>query len=113
SASSMTDPVLLLIVIAVFFIVTAGAHYFKTLAADVWHAWRTPLAAGLVAGVILWPFHAQEIVAGIVLSAAALYVRLTGRESESIDGMLLGGCSGAAAAAVLIWRPGIAPVVIA
>jgi len=100
----MTDPVFALIAIVVFLAVLAAADYFKTLDADLWHAWRTPLAAGLVAGAILWPLGAREIAAGILLSAAALYVRLMGRESESIDGMLLGGCTGAAAALPLVFR---------
>ena len=93
-----------LLVILVFLAVTAAADYFKSLDPNFWRAWRTPLAAGAVAGALLLPLHANEIAVGIVLSLAALYVRLTGRESESIDGMLLGGCTGAAAAAVLSWR---------
>jgi hypothetical protein len=100
----MTDPVFALIALVVFLAVLAAADYFKTLDPDLWHAWRTPLAAGVVAGAILWPLGVHEIAAGIVLSAAALYVRLMGRESESIDGMLLGGCTGAAAALPLIFR---------
>jgi hypothetical protein len=109
----MTDPVFALIAIVVFLAVLAAADYFKTLDADLWHAWRTPLAAGVVAGAILWPLGANEIAAGILLSAAALYVRLTGRESESIDGMLLGGCTGAAAALPLVFRGGDELVVLA
>ena len=100
----MTDPVFALIAIVVFFALAAAADYFKTLDPDLWHAWRTPLAAGVVAGAILWPLGAHEVAAGILLSAAALYVRLMGRESESIDGMLLGGCTGAAAALPLVFR---------
>ncbi len=92
------------LLIAVFLAVMAAADYFKSLDPNFWRAWRTPLAAGIVAGALLWPLHVNEIAAGIVLSLAALYVRLMGRESESIDGMLLGGCTGAAAAAVLSWR---------
>jgi hypothetical protein len=91
-------------VIVVFLAVTAAADYFMSLDPNLWRAWRTPLAAGVVAGAMLWPFGAHPIAAGLVLSAAALYVRLMGRESEAVDGMLLGGCTGAAAAAVLIWR---------
>ena len=102
----MTDPVLALIVIVVFFAVTAAADYFKTLDADLWREWRTPIAAGVVSGAILWPFGAHEVAAGIVLSAAALYVRLMGRETEAVDGMLLGGCTGAAAALPLVFRGG-------
>ena len=102
----MTDPVLAFVVIAVFLAVMAAAHYFKTLDADLWHAWRTPIATGVVAGAMLWPFGAHAIAAGLVLSAAALYVRLMGRESEAVDGMLLGGCMGAAAALPLVFRGG-------
>jgi len=93
-----------LLLIAAFLGVAAAADFFKSLDPRFWRAWRTPLAAGVVAGALLWPLGAHPIAAGIILSAAALYVRLTGRESESVDGMLLGGCSGAAAAAVLLWR---------
>jgi hypothetical protein len=82
----------------------AAVDYFRSLDPNFWRAWPTPIAAGLAAGALLWPFGAYEIAAGLVLSAAALYVRLMGRESEAVDGMLLGGCTGAAAAAVLIWR---------
>jgi len=92
-----------LLVLIGFFAVTAAAYYFKTLDADFWHAWRTPVAAGIVAGVLLW-FLPHPIAIGVVLSAAALYVRLTGHQSEPIDGMLLGGVTGAAAAAVLVLR---------
>ncbi|HEY6138088.1 MAG TPA: hypothetical protein VI670_10035 [Thermoanaerobaculia bacterium] len=95
---------LALLLIAAFLGVAAAADFFKSLDPRFWRAWRTPLAAGVVAGALLWPLGAHEIAIGIVLSAAALYVRLTGRESEPVDGMLLGGCSGAAAAAVLLWR---------
>ena len=102
----MTDPVLALVVIAIFLAVMAAAHYFKTLDADLWHAWRTPIAGGVVAGAMLWPFGAHAVAAGLVLSAAALYVRLMGRESEAVDGMLLGGCTGAAAALPLVFRGG-------
>jgi hypothetical protein len=91
--------------IVVFLTVLAAVHFFKTLDADLWHAWRTPVAAGLVAGALLWML--PNIVAiGLVLSAAALYVRLNGRESEAVDGMLLGACSGAAAALPLLFRGG-------
>src|ERR1043166_5708854 len=62
----MTDPVFALIAIVVFLAVLAAADYFKTLDADLWHAWRTPLAAGLVAGAILWP------LGGCTGAAAAL-----------------------------------------
>jgi hypothetical protein len=102
----MTDPVFALIAIVVFLAVMAAAHFFKTLDADLWHAWRTPVAAGLAAGALLWLLGPHPIATGLVLSAAALYVRLMGRESEAVDGMLLGGCSGAAAALPLIFRGG-------
>jgi hypothetical protein len=92
------------LVIVAFLAVMAAVDYFRSLDPNFWRAWPTPIAAGLAAGALLWPFGAHEIAAGLVLSAAALYVRLMGRESEAVDGMLLGGCTGAAAAAVLIWR---------
>jgi len=93
-----------LLVIAAFLAAMAAVDYFRSLDPNFWRSWRTPIAAGLVSGALLWPFGAHEIAAGLVLGAAALYVRLMGRESEAVDGMLLGGCTGAAAAAVLIGR---------
>ena len=63
------------------------------------------MLAGVVSGLLLRFLPAAHPAAiGIVLTIAALYVRLTGEESEPIDGMLLGACSGAAATAVLMTR---------
>ena len=59
-----------------------------------------PLIAGAIAGVIA-NFLSQPLTVGIVLTLAALYVRLTGRESEPTDGMMLGAVTGGAAAAPL------------
>jgi len=100
-----------LLVLIGFFAVVAAAYYFKTLDAGFWPAWRTPVAAGIVAGVLLW-FLPHPVVIGVVLSAAALYVRLTGHQSEPIDGMLFGGVTGAATAAVLVLRPETSPYAI-
>jgi hypothetical protein len=44
------------------------------------------------------------VAIAMVLTLTALYVRLTGRESEPIDGMLLGAGSGSAAALALVMQ---------
>lgn len=101
----MTDPVIALLITFCFLIVLAAVRFFKTLDADLAGAWQTPLLAGIVSGVVLRIANTSHPVAvGVLLTAAALYVRLTGDESEPIDGMILGACSGAAAAVPLIIR---------
>jgi len=103
----MTDSVTALVLIASFLLVMAALHFFKTLDGDLLHAWRTPLVAGFVAGVVLrlapvagW----HELATGVLVAAAVLYVRLNGRESEPVDGMLLGAVTGAAAVLPLLLR---------
>jgi hypothetical protein len=94
----MTDPVFVLVVIPAFVACMAAAHFFKTLDSDLWHGWRTSLAAGVVCGIALRVLNiTNPIVAGVLLTVAALYARHTGRESEATDGMLLGGVMGAVA----------------
>ena len=102
----MTDPVLALLLIAGFVIVAWLAHFFRTLASDFWTSARNPLLAGIVAGFLISLSRhspdAQIIAIGVLLTAAALYSRLTGDESEPTDGMLLGALSGAAASIGLV-----------
>lgn len=100
----MADSVLALILVVSFFAATALARYFKTLEADFWDEARTPLVAGLIAGALirLIPFDSDAVLIGVLLAIAALYVRLTGRESEPSDGMTLGALLGAAAAVPLV-----------
>ena len=99
----MTDPVTALLIAFGFLIVLAAVRFFKTLDAELLEAWQTPLIAGIVSGVVLRIIGtAHPVAVGLVLTAAALYVRLTGDESEPVDGMVLGACSGAAAAVPLI-----------
>jgi hypothetical protein len=98
----MTDPALALIVDIVFLVVLVIVRWFKTLDPDVWQAWRTALPAGIAAGVILRFTGNHAIAIGLVLTAAALYVRLTGEESEPSDGMIFGAAAGATTALVLI-----------
>jgi hypothetical protein len=95
----MTDPVLAIILIVSFFAALAAASFFKTLETSLVRDARIPIVAGLVCGVLmkLTPY-APCAVAGILLTIAALYVRLTGHESEPTDGMTLGAITGAAAA---------------
>jgi hypothetical protein len=98
----MTDPALALIVAIVFLAVMGGVRWFKSLDADVWRAWRTALPAGAVSGVLLRMVGTSAIAIGLVLTAAALYVRLTGEESEPSDGTVFGAAAGGTAALTLI-----------
>ncbi|HYO76446.1 MAG TPA: hypothetical protein VE010_08285 [Thermoanaerobaculia bacterium] len=100
----MSDPVLALILIVSFFAVVTLASYFKTLDATLWSEARVPLIAGLICGVLIAfaTFVPHYVTTGIVLTVAALYVRLTGRESEPTDGMTVGAITGAAASIPLI-----------
>jgi len=94
----MTAPVLNLILIATLFAAVAAVRFFRTLDAIFWRDAATPVIAGLIAGAVFFFISDHFVVIGIVLTLAALYVRLTGRESEPGDGMLLGALTGAAAA---------------
>src|SRR5262245_31903529 len=99
----MSDPVLALILIASFFLVITVISYFNTLERGLLLDARVPLFVGALAGVaahFLPIGHA--ITVGVLLTLAALYVRLTGRESEPSDGMVLGAMTGAAAAIPLV-----------
>lgn len=99
----MNDSLFFFVTIAAFVAAMAAAHFFKTLDPDLWHAWRTSLVAGIVIGVVLRLVHtANPILAGILLTAGMLYARHTGRESEAVDGMLLGSVMGAIAALPLL-----------
>jgi hypothetical protein len=102
----MSDSVLALILIVSFFAAMAVVRYFKTLDGDFWQSAQTPLVAGALAGGLIWFLTrinaAQAVLTGVTLTLAALYVRLTGRESEPSDGMILGALTGAAAAGALI-----------
>jgi hypothetical protein len=105
----MSDPVLALILIVSFFAAVTIASYFKTLDSGLWNEARIPVIAGLVCGalIVFATFVARPIATGLVLTAAALYVRLTGRESEPADGMTLGAITGAAASVPLILLTGL------
>jgi hypothetical protein len=95
----MSDPVLCVVVYAAFLTAMAATHFFKTLDSDLGPAWRTALGMGIVVAVVL--FFVRDLYAvagGIALALAALYVRHTGRESEAVDGMLVGSVMGATAA---------------
>ena len=99
----MTDPVLAFVLIISVVFALIAVRFFKTLDSDLWEVWHTPLAAGLASGIVLRLIGtAAPVAIGIVLTLAALYVRLTGRETEPVDGMLLGAASGAAAALALV-----------
>lgn len=98
----MADPVLAFVLIVSFIAAMAMASYFKTLDQSLIRDARVPLIAGIVAGIAIRfadVSPSMRIVAtGIVLTIVALYVRLTGRESEPADGMTLGALTGATAA---------------
>ena len=104
----MTDSVLAILLIVSFFAAAALVRWFKTLDGGFFAAAQTPLVAGLVAGAIVTAIARltksdTAVAIGIVLTAAALYVRLTGDESEPAEGMLLGAVLGAAAAVPLLF----------
>jgi len=100
----MSDPVLAIILIVSFFAAVLAASYFKTLDTGLWQEAWAPVVAGIVSGLLIRFVRVapEYVVAGIVLTVAALYVRLTGRESEPADGMTLGAITGAAAAVPLV-----------
>jgi hypothetical protein len=102
----MSDAVLSLVLIAVLAAAVAAVRFFRTLDAGFWQDAGTPLAAGLIAGLFFSFVTDHYAAIGVVLTVAALYVRLTGRESEPSDGMLLGALTGAAAALPLAFRSG-------
>jgi hypothetical protein len=93
----MSDPVFALVLIVSFIAALAAAAYFKTLDSGLIEDARVPMIAGAIAGAVFW-FFGNPFVIGVLLTLAALYVRLTGRESEPSDGMILGAMTGACAA---------------
>jgi hypothetical protein len=99
----LTEPLFTSITLAAFLLALALVHFFKTLDADLWHAWRNPVAAGLAIGIALRLVNVTHPIAlGILLTIAAVYARHTGRESEAVDGMLIGAAMGAVAALPLM-----------
>ena len=98
----MTDPVLTFVLIGGSFVALLAVRFFKTLESAVWEVWATPVIVGLICGVLLRFTSDAPWLIGILLTLAALYVRLTGHESEPIDGMLLGAASGVAATIPLV-----------
>src|SRR5438105_12476064 len=101
----MSDPAYAVILLLCFLAALAIARFFKTLDPEIWSAAATPLLVGVVSGILLRLLpSAHPVAIGIVLTIACLYARLSGEETEPIDGMLLGACSGAAAAAIVMSR---------
>ena len=112
----MSDPVLSLVLIASFLAAAATVRFFETLDTRFVPAAATPFIAGLIAGVVIRFVEdspLRGILTGVFLTAATLYVRLIGIESEPVDGMLLGSVSGAAAALPLVLSRANAPVAVA
>jgi hypothetical protein len=94
----MSDPVLAIILLVSYFLVLSAASWFKTLERGLWREARVPLVTGALAGIVLHYFtQFHGVAVGVLLTLAALYVRLTGSESEPSDGMVLGAITGAAA----------------
>jgi hypothetical protein len=99
----MSDPVLCIVVYAVFLAAMVAMHFFKTLDSGLGPAWRTALAMGVaVAAVLFFVRGLYPIAGGVALTLAALYVRHTGQETEAIDGMIVGSAMGASAAIPLV-----------
>lgn len=88
--------------LAVFFAAIALASWFRNLDGSLWRDAATPLLAGVIAGIVIRFLDAQPAAIGAILTAAALYIRLTGRESEPADGMSHGALLGAAAS-IPLW----------
>jgi hypothetical protein len=110
----MSDPVLCIVVYAVFLAAMAAAHFFKTLDNDLGTAWRTAFAIGVAVAVLLFIIRAlYPVVGGVALTLAALYVRHTGQETEAIDGMIVGSVMGATAAVPFVMTSIHAPSIIA
>jgi hypothetical protein len=99
----MSDDVLAFVLIASFIAALAAAAYFKTLDSGLGRDARVPMIAGVIAGGLIW-FFGNAIAIGVILTIAALYVRLMGRESEPADGMVLGAMTGACAAIPLAFQ---------
>lgn len=99
----MADPVLAFVLLAAFFAALTAASFFKTLDTELWRDAHIPLIAGLVCGLILRFTTMHATLIGILLTVAALYLRLTGRESEPADGMAIGAMTGAAASVPLLF----------
>jgi len=93
----MSEPVLAFVLIASFIAALAASAYFKTLDSGLGRDARVPMIAGVIAGGLI-RLAGNPIAIGAILTIAALYVRLTGRESEPSDGMVLGAMTGACAA---------------
>jgi hypothetical protein len=103
----MADPVLTIVLLAAFFLAATAAYFFKTLQTDLGRDAQVPIIAGLLSGVaILFAWRVAEayaVITGVIVTIAAMYVRLTGRESEPTGGMTLGAMTGGAAAVPLLF----------
>ena len=101
----MTIEIFTLIAVLGSFVAVAAVRWFRTLDGNFLHAARLPLIAGVVSGIAI-RFFAESpyrfVIAAVLLTIAALYVRLMGEETEAADGMLLGALTGATAALPLI-----------
>lgn len=99
----MSDPVLAFVLVAALLAALTLASWFKNLDASLWRDAHIPLIAGALGGVVVRfvGFAPFPLTIGVVLTLAALYVRLTGHENDPSDGMAAGAMIGAAAAVPL------------
>ena len=66
----MSDPVLCIVVYAVFLAAMAAAHFFKTLDNDLGTAWRTAFAVGLAVAFLLFLVRALYPGGGVYITTS-------------------------------------------
>jgi len=95
----MSDPVLAFVLVAALLAALTLASWFKNLDSSLWRDAHIPLIAGAICGVLVQfaGFAPFPVSIGVVITLAALYVRLTGHENDPSDGMAIGAMIGAAA----------------
>jgi hypothetical protein len=102
----MSDPLIAILLFIGFLLAVGAARVFRTLDFRFWEVAGTPLVVGAVTGPVIHfapvPSRLHPILIGVVLTLAALYVRMTGDESEPADGMTLGALTGATAGVVAV-----------
>jgi hypothetical protein len=102
----MSDPLLALVLSISFLAILTAASHFRTLDLRLWRESRNPLLGGFGAAIVIALTGLEGIgraaVIGVVFTFCALYIRLTGRESEPADGLAVVSLSGGAAALLLV-----------
>src|SRR5258706_13718899 len=87
----MSDPVLCMVVYAVFLAAMAAAHFFKTLDNDLGTAWRTALAIGVAVAFVLFLVRALYPVIGGIAPPPAPPLRGATRRGNQGGGGVVGG----------------------